>query len=117
MDIQQTIEAVTTTAAVTTASSTSLLDHLLAIKEFILLIFTTLIGLVVYAWTRMEKSVDRCADAIEEHASKNEDSFDKVFSNLREVEQKLNNLLGEHKSCSEQIKTITDKCIRPGGCA
>ena len=93
-----------------------LFEHITEVKEFILFVLGILVGLVVWAWTRMEKSVDKCADAIETHAANNEVLFDKVFDQMRESNEDLHKLIGEHKSCQEQVRKMAEKCIKPGGC-
>lgn len=84
-----------------------LLAHFGEVKDFISFIASLLVGLVVWAWTRMEKSVDRCAEAIEAHAANNEESFDKVFDHLRKTDENLNRLLGEHEYCTKQVEHMT----------
>jgi hypothetical protein len=84
-----------------------LLAHLDEIKEPLLSILGLVVGLIVWAWTRMEKSIDKCSDALEAHAQNNEVLFDRLFTQLRTTDEHLNKLLGEHVSCKDTLDKLS----------
>lgn len=52
----------------------------------------------IWAWNRMQRSVDRMEDALVEHADNNEKLFNEVFSAQRASDKILNTLAGEHNA-------------------
>ena len=55
-----------------------------------------IISLITWAWRRMEKSQDKLEELITKHIEDDDDIHDKLFTNARETESKINILIGEH---------------------
>ena len=56
------------------------------------------VALVVWAWRKMERNVEKGSEALVTHAESDEDIHDKLFTAQRATDEKLNQLIGEHKA-------------------
>ena len=79
------------------ASNSSVIQIL---KDWTSVIFPVLgaIGAVfTWAWNRMQRGVDNLEIALTAHATANEKLFDSLFTEQREMAEKLNELHGAHE--------------------
>ena len=57
----------------------------------------TIISLIVWAWKQMEKSQAKLEDLVTKHIVDDDGIHDTLFSQQRDSDAKLNELIGEHK--------------------
>jgi len=84
------------TNAANIAINTQVISYLLDLVKIIGPFITVIIGLVVWAWKKMEKTQEKMENAFTDHVKEDDEIHDKIFTQQRESDAKLNELLGEH---------------------
>ena len=74
-----------------------LLDHIDSLLKVVTPILGALIAIIVWAWHKMECNVEKIEEKLTEHTENDETVHDKLFTQQRETDAKLNELVGEHK--------------------
>jgi hypothetical protein len=77
--------------------NTEIIQHLLDAAKVVGPFVATIVALVVYVWTRLEKTQQKLEQTLIEHIRENDATHDKVFDEIRTVRHELDVLNGEHK--------------------
>jgi hypothetical protein len=73
-----------------------LLQHLSDAIKLMAPFVIVIVSLLTWAWRRMEKSQDKLEELLTKHIESDDEIHDKLFDYVREADEKLNNLIGEH---------------------
>ena len=57
-----------------------------------------IIGLLIWAWKRLENTQAKMEVVFTKHVEENDKLHNTLFSHIRETDEKLNHLLGEHEA-------------------
>ena len=60
-------------------------------------VWGVILALVAYAWRRLNATVEKLWSIHDEHAKRDDEIHTELFTRLRQDEEKLNMLIGEHK--------------------
>jgi len=88
----------------------SIIHDLQAWASIIFPVIGVIGGVFTWAWGRMQGSVDKVEEALTTHAERNEDLFDKLFIEQREMAEKLNSIYGEHTAIHSKLKPGGGAC-------
>ena len=82
------------------------------VAKIVLPFISIIVGLVVWTWKKMERSIDKVSEALELHVESDEEIHDHLFTASRKTGEKLAELIGAHNAthpCLTQmeIKTYT----------
>lgn len=72
-----------------------LLDHVDSVTKIAGPLVTVIIGLVIYAWNKMDNNVDKSFTTIDKHAEDDEKIHDILFKEIRELQKELQELKDE----------------------
>ena len=78
-----------------------ILDHLDVVVKIIGPILGITLGLIIWAWKKMEESVKEAKDFIIAHIKQDDKIHDELFTRQRETDHKLDELVGEHRARHE----------------
>ena len=84
----------------TAETATHLAEAMKALSPLLTIIGVLLgiiVTLLVWAWKKMEHSVDKLADTITKYVEDDDTVHDTLFGLQRETDRKLNVLIGEHQ--------------------
>ena len=84
--------------------NTSIIHDLQAWASLLFPVIGVIGGVFTWAWGRMQDGVDKVETALTAHADRNEELFDKIFTEQREMAEKLNSMYGEHTAIHGKIK-------------
>lgn len=73
-------------------------EHLETLGSLTLPLVGLIISLIIYAWRKMEKSVDKIEAALSKHINNDEEIHDRLFTDQRATDSKLDRLIGEHNA-------------------
>jgi hypothetical protein len=90
--------------------NTSIIHDLQAWASVLFPVIGVIGGVFTWAWGRMQKGVDKVEEALTTHAERNEDLFDKIFIEQREMAEKLNSIYGEHSAIHGKLKPGGGPC-------
>lgn len=65
----------------------------------------TIVSLVVYAWHKMEKSIEKVEEVLDKHIDKNDRIHDDVFDRLRDIEEKFQETCTKYNERTQLIET------------
>jgi hypothetical protein len=90
--------------------NTSIIYDLQAWASIAFPVIGIIAGVFTWAWGRMQKGIDDVVDTLATHSERNEDLFDKLFTEQREMAEKLNSMYGEHNAIHGKLKTGGGPC-------
>lgn len=73
-------------------------DQLERISKIIGPLIAVIMGLIIAAWRSMDKNNEKTTEALNAHVADDDDVHDRLFTDLRATDSKLDHLLGEHDS-------------------
>jgi hypothetical protein len=79
------------------AANSEILQHLSDTFKILGPFVVTIVGLLVWAWKRLERTQDKLETAFAKHVEENDRLHDQMFNHQRMTDEKLNELLGEHR--------------------
>lgn len=78
-----------------------ILDHFDQLWKIITPLISIVGGIIVWAWKRLERSVDKLEVTLTRHTDSDDEIHDKLFTDQRTTNEKLDQLIGEHRARHE----------------
>jgi hypothetical protein len=97
----------TTINAAQLATNTLTIEHVTYALKLITPLVVIIVGFIIWAWKKMEDTQGKLETAFIDHVKENDDIHDKLFTESREINHKLDVLLGEHGA---QMRNNKDGC-------